>query len=60
MMKPVWLFIFISMYDLQGEYLLVKLDEKGNRNLDCFVDSELVNCLNIVLRAYNDGQIKLS
>jgi hypothetical protein len=58
MMKAVWLFIFINMYDLQGEYLLVKLDEKGNKNLDCFVDSEILNYLNIVFRAYNDGQIE--
>ena len=57
-MKAVWLLFFIGLNNLQGEYLLVKLDEKGNKNLDCFVDSEILNYLNIVFRAYNDGQIE--
>jgi hypothetical protein len=33
-MKAVWLLFFIGLNNLQGEYLLVKLDEKGNKNLD--------------------------
>jgi hypothetical protein len=33
MIKVALLFWLSSLYHLQGEYLLVKLDEEGNQNL---------------------------